>query len=51
MLKSLSTLGKIHPDDANVFASNIVEKYENQPDNPHLMCLADVASSYQQKVR
>ena len=29
MLKSLSTLGKMHPDDANVFASNIIEKYEN----------------------
>ena len=29
MLKSLSTLEKMHPDDANVFASNIIDKYEN----------------------
>ena len=33
MLKSLSTLEKIHPDDTNVFASNIIGKYENRPDN------------------
>ena len=46
MLKSLSTLEKVHPDDAIVFASNIFEKYENLPDNLHLMCLADFASSY-----
>ena len=29
MLKSLSTLEKMHPDDTNVFASNIIDKYEN----------------------
>ena len=28
MLKSLSTLEKMHPDDTNVFASNIIDKYE-----------------------
>ena len=49
MLKSLSTLEKMHPDDTNVFASNIIDKYENQPDNLHSMCLADFASSYVRK--
>ena len=29
MLKSLSLLEKIHPYDTNVFASNIIDKYEN----------------------
>ena len=46
MLKSLSTLEKLHPDDENVFASNIFDKYENQPDNLHSVCLADFASIY-----
>ena len=27
MLKSLSILEKIHPDDTNVFASNFIDKY------------------------
>ena len=38
MLKSLSTLEKMHPDDTNVFASNIIDKYENRPYNLHSMC-------------
>ena len=46
MLKSLSVLEKMHPDDTNVFASNITDKYENQSDILHSMCLADFASSY-----
>ena len=29
MLKSLSILEKMHPYDTNVFASNIIDKYEN----------------------
>ena len=29
MLKSLSTLEKIYPDDTNVFASNIIDKFKN----------------------
>ena len=29
MLKSLSVLEKMHPDDANVFASNVIDKYGN----------------------
>ena len=45
MLKSLSVLEKMHPDDTNVFESNIIGKYFNRPDNPHSMCLADFTSS------
>ena len=29
MLKSLSILEKMHPEDTNVFVSNIIDKYEN----------------------
>ena len=49
MLKSLSTLEKMHPDDTNVFASNIIDKYEDRLDNLHAMCLADFGSSYVSK--
>ena len=49
MLKSLPALEKMHPDDANVFASNITDKYENRPDNLHSICLADFASSVSKK--
>ena len=49
MLKSLSTLEKTHPDDTNVFASNIIDKYENRPSNLHPVCLADFGSSYASK--
>ena len=46
MLKSLSILGKMNTDDTNVFASSMIDKYENQPDSLHSMCLTDIASSY-----
>ena len=49
MLKSLSILERMHPGDTNVFASNNFEKYKNQPDNLHSMCLADFASSCHRK--
>ena len=45
MLKSLSILEKMHPDDTNVFASNIIGKYENRPNNLQSLCLADFSSS------
>ena len=35
----------MHPIDKNVFAANIIGKYENRPDNLHSMCLADFAPS------
>ena len=46
MLKSQSVLEKMHPEDTNVFASNIIDKYENRPDDLHSLCLADFASDY-----
>ena len=39
----------MHPDDTNLFASNIIDRYENQPDNLHSICLADLAPSYVSK--
>ena len=39
----------MHPDDTNVFASNIIDKYENRPGNLHSMCLADFGFSYVSK--
>ena len=33
MLKNLQILKTMDPDDENVYASNILEKYENLPDN------------------
>ena len=46
ILKSPSILEKIHLDDTNVFAPNIIDKYENQQNDLHSFCLADFASSY-----
>ena len=45
MFKSLSILEKMHPDETNVFASNIIDKYKNRPNNIQSMCLANFASS------
>ena len=39
----------MHPKDTNVFASNIIDEYENQPDDLHSPCLADFASNYVSK--
>ena len=46
MVKSLSVLEKMHPDDTNVFASNIIDKHENRLDNLHSVCLVDFSFSY-----
>ena len=46
MLKSLSILEKMHPDDTDLFPSNIIDKYKIRPDNLHLMCSAAFAPSY-----
>ena len=50
MLKSQSILEKMHPEDTNSFASNIIDKYENRPDDLHSLCLADFASNYIGKI-
>lgn len=39
----------MHHDDTNVLASNIIEEYENRPDNLHSLCLADFALSFASK--
>ena len=39
----------MHPEDTNVLASNIIDKYENQPDDLHSLCLADFGSNYVSK--
>ena len=44
-----SILEKMHPDDTNLFAYNIIDKYENRPDNLHSLYLSDFASSYVSK--
>ena len=44
MLKS-SVLEKTHPDDTNVFSSNIFDKFKNWPDNLDSLHLADFTSS------
>ena len=49
MLKSQSILEKMHPEDANVFASNTIDKYENRPDDLHSWCLVDFTSNYVSK--
>ena len=49
MLKLQSVLKKIHREDTNVFASNIIDKYENRLDDQHSLCLADFASNYVSK--
>ena len=39
----------MHPDDANVFASNIIDKYKNRPDSLHSVRSADFTSNYVSK--
>lgn len=39
----------MHPDDINVFGSNIIDKFVDRPDSLHSLCLADFASSYVSK--
>ena len=41
-----SILERMHSDDKSVFASNIMDQYENRPDNLHSVGLADFSSSY-----
>lgn len=46
ILKSLEILGKIDPEDTNIYPSNIKDRYENHSDNLHDMCLVDLSASY-----
>ena len=49
MLKPQSVLEKMHPDDTNVYALSILDKYENRPDSLEDLCLADFVSNYESK--
>ena len=49
MLKPQSVLEQMDPDDVNIFALNILDKYAKRPDDLIDMCLADFASNYDYK--
>ena len=46
MLKSQNVLNEMDPNDTNVFAPNLLDRYENRPDSLNNMCLADFAANY-----
>ena len=46
MQKITISFRKMHPGDTNVFASNIIDKYEDRPDDLHSLCLADFAYNF-----
>ena len=49
MLKPQSVLETMNPEDTNVYASSVLDKYENRPDELEQMCLADFATNYVSK--
>ena len=49
MLKSVSILEKMHPDDLIYLHLILSTNFKNRADNLHLICLADFASSYVSK--
>ena len=46
MTKQKSALEQMQPDDTNVFATNMIDKYTNRPNHLENMCYADFATSY-----
>ena len=46
MLKPQYVLEKMHHDDTNIYALNMLDKYENRPDELEKLCLADFACNY-----
>ena len=46
ILKSLEILDKIDPEYTNIYAPNIIDRYENCPDNLYDLCLAHFAAMY-----
>ena len=46
ILKWLSILEKMNPEDKSVFVSNIIDKYENRSDHLHSLNLAGFVSTY-----
>ena len=49
MLKRQSVLEIMDPDDNDVYASSLLDKYENRPNSLEDMCLADFCSNYVSK--
>ena len=49
ILKPQCVLQKMDQDDTNIYASNILEKYANRPDDLEQMCYADFATNYVSK--
>ena len=39
----------MHPDDTNVYATSLLDKYENRPDELEQLCLADFGCNYVSK--
>ena len=46
MIKHHSILDTLHPDDPDVYAPNLLDKYEHRPDKLENMCYADFAAAY-----
>ena len=46
ILKRQTVLETMHPDDTNVYATSLLDKYENRPDELEQLCLADFAYNY-----
>ena len=46
ILKSQSVLQTMDPEDNNVYATNIIDKYANRPDVLEQICYADFATNY-----
>ena len=50
MLKSKDIFGRMVPNDTNIFATNMIEKYFDHPDTLedmcYAVCYADFATSY-----
>ena len=46
VLKLQEVLQKMHPEDINVFANEITEKYANHPDNLENECYNDFVTGY-----
>ena len=46
MLKPQHLLNIMDPEDTNVYATNIIERYANRPDDLESLCYADFATNY-----
>ena len=49
MQKSIDILDTMDPNNTNIFATNMIEKYVDHPDNLEDICYADFVTSYMSK--